>query len=237
MSATFIQSITPVSVNSGTSIQSSAFASSVTTGSTIFVCVGSYYDTDPGNLSISDTQGNTYTRDLSYFETGGTPQRRGTLWRASNVTGGSNFKITATLVGSGYITFGAAEFSVVESASPNASSTNGSPTGTSASTGNFTTTEANGVVIAFTTSVDLAGQSYTPPSGYTGFGQQNLGTGIAIDCRYKIVGTTLTNENPSWTINNGTWIAAGAMYKAAAVAAAGNPWYYYANQALCSGGF
>jgi len=91
MAISIVQTLTPASVNNGASVQSSAFASSPTSGNTIIVVVGVYFE----NVTLSDTAGNTYTADKTSTSVIDTP-RKVTIFRSSNITGGSTFKITAT---------------------------------------------------------------------------------------------------------------------------------------------
>ena len=96
------------------SVQTSAFSSSVTTGNSILVVIFGYINTTATTVSLSDTESNTYTCDLlNAYNSGSSnvisnPGSNNVpagvswvgIWRASNVTGGSTFKVTITLGGS-----------------------------------------------------------------------------------------------------------------------------------------
>jgi hypothetical protein len=96
------------------SVQTSAFSSSVTTGNTLLVVILGEIQTTAATVTVTDSESNTYTCDIlnAYNSgSGNVVSNPGTnnvpagvswvgVWRASNVTGGSSFKLTVTLGGS-----------------------------------------------------------------------------------------------------------------------------------------
>jgi len=133
------------------------------------------------------------------------------------------------------------EVAGLETSSPNdgTGAVTDSNSGSTQSTGTFSTTNADDLLIAFTVRMNVAGQTYsTTPSGFTSFGSITTSGPLPMSAQYQIVAATQTNINPSWDVTQtDQYMAIGYAYKAAAGGASGNPWYYYANQALCSGGF
>lgn len=95
MSLTGIQ----FSENYGTGGQLSTTLSntSVTTGHSLVVAIGSFYPI----TSLTDSVGNTYIRDVLEVDSAG--QQSVQIWRAINVTGGANIVVTATATAPGPI--------------------------------------------------------------------------------------------------------------------------------------
>jgi hypothetical protein len=74
-------------------VQTSAFSSSTTTGNTI-ICITDVNQLSNAITSVTDTQSNAYTQATSVQDSNQTQGLE--LWYASNITGGSNFQVTAT---------------------------------------------------------------------------------------------------------------------------------------------
>lgn len=237
MTISVVQSLSPVAGNNVPSLQSGAFGSPITSGNTIFVFIG-WYNSTP---TVSDTSGNTYVQDDT-ISGNADSLRKAFVFRCSNCTGGSNFKITVTPAsGSSYIAFTACEVSELTNSSPeDVSSTNSSDMGTAITTGAFTTTNANNIIFAFSAVINTTLRTYTAtPTGFTLIGKQDGTTTIDIDARYQIVSLIQSGINPSWTLNGGdNWLAIGSSYKAAAAAGGGPfPWYFDEQSGgLCSMG-
>ncbi len=192
MAITIVQSLTVAAASSVTSLESAAFGSPPTNGNTIIVPIALFdgFGTVP---TLSDTTGmNTYELDKTADDGS---LRKCFLFRCTNIVGGSTFKITVTN-----------DFTSAASA-------------TAAKTGQFSTTNADDLLIAFEAGIDLNGQTYsTTPTSFTGFGSQTTNAFLSIDARYRIVAAPQTNINPSWDplTTGSNWVAIGFAYKAAA---------------------
>jgi hypothetical protein len=223
MSISVVQSL--AAFNSGgaqvSSQQSGAFGSSVTGGNTLLVFCWLY---NPGVTvtSVTDTAGNTYTKDAQVQDSvGGSTHADCEVWRSSNVTGGSSFKVTINATGSAYISGTACEVSGLTNSGPldGSGSTSGATSlTTSQGTGNFSTTNANDLIVASLSCSGIPNGTLSDPSGYTSIGNlQDGGTNEDGSAVYKIVSATLTNENPSFSWSGGAYASAiGLAYKASA---------------------
>ncbi len=209
-----------VSKNTGgaSSLQSGAFGSSPITGNTILVFLWTFNNTTV--TSVVDTTGvNTYVADKTSTSSG----VNCFVYRCSNITGGSTFKITVNMSGNTFITFCAAEFSGLTNSSPadGSGSTNNSAASVPPSTGTFSTTNANDLLIA-TFSGGNPASTVTGPSGFNRIGESHTaGVSEDGDAQYQIVSSTQTNVNPTWGTSLGGWRAIGFAYKAAP---SGIPW-------------
>lgn len=224
MSAAVVQSITPTTANGVTLLQSNAFGIAVTTGNTVLVAVGFY---GPPTPTVTDTAGNTYTLDATATGLADTA-RRLYLFRSSNVTGGSSFKVTSTgITGGNYFAIGAVEVSGLTNVTPADGSgvTNVSDGSTSPSTGNWSTTNADDILISVCAVIDLAGTTFSAtPSGFTSWGNVDGGAQIGLNCQYKIVSAAQTNINQSWTLSTSDdWLTIGYAYKSLGVGGGGGP--------------
>jgi hypothetical protein len=220
------------------SLQTPAFASSPTTGNTIFVCVTGEMGTSPGTLSLSDTEGNSYTCDLcNCYSSGATdvisnpasnnlPASTGfvSIWHAANITGGSSFKITATAGGSGAfaIDIAAAEVSGLGSSATVdvTKAGNGVASAGSPPAGSFSTTNANDIILVAMVGLGSAtGASITMPTGFTQIGEFALSAKTCLGFGYEIVSSTQSSINPTFTtthMNSATAIA--VVFEAASAA-------------------
>ena len=214
-----VQAITPAVTSSGP-LQSGAFPMPVTTGNTIIVAAGTYLDAG----TVTDTQGNTYIQDLS--NTDGS-DRYGSIFRASNVVGGSNFKITIT--GPAYITFAAMEVAGLFNASPldGAGSSQNYTSGGVWSTGAFSTSNAADLIVATCPIVNVAGTTYVEPAGFTNFGLFNSPGFVALSADYQIVSSLQTGINPNWTNTGDFWLALGVAYKGSATPVSSNSLFFF----------
>src|ERR1700736_4026602 len=130
MAISIVQTLSKTEGTSVASLQSAAFGSSPVTGNTIIVLLWGYRN-GSCTIAVNDNAGNTYVEDkakqdnsdpgIGYFNQ---------IWRCTNITGGSGFKITASGAGStSYFTFGAIEVSGL-AASPIDQSNSDTNTGT-----------------------------------------------------------------------------------------------------------
>jgi hypothetical protein len=205
------------------SVQTGAASVNPTTGNTIIVTVSVYALSGSANAhyTVSDTAGNTYVLDASSVN-GGNPnnfnQNGMLIFRSTNITGGSNFKITVTVsTGTSYFTVGAIEVvnlaaSPVDTASAGDSGHTGHP-----DTGSWTTTNANDLLVAGFSDDGIG--TITSPAGFTSFAQNTAAvSGQQADHVYQIVSAIQSAINPQWSLSNtaNDWFGVGVAYKAVA---------------------
>ncbi len=227
-----VQSTSQASTSSASSLQTSAFGSSVTSGNTIIVTLDGFMGSTNSTVTISDTESNTYVCDLfDCYNSGDDPiSNPGSstvpantkfvgIWHASNVTGGSGFKVTAatpsTSTTSFYLT--ASEFtnlgtSATIDATSHAATASGNP-----STGSFSTTNAHDlIVLGFSGSAAIGTTPPSPPTGYTTLVSHGSGLGMQGNCCYEVVNAAQSSINPTWTANHNTnQVAIAVAYEAA----------------------
>lgn len=217
MSIAHVQDWAVTATGSVSSATSPASGSPVTGGNTIIVTVW-YFGGGRIISTVTDSAGNSYTQDKSI--------KNGSLgcdvWSKSNATGGTGVTITVTPDANAIITFTAAEFSGLVTASPldGTGSTNTGGGGVAPSTGTFSTTNANDLLIATFASTQI-NSNLALPSGFTRINaESSAGSFIDGDAAYQIVSATQTNINPTWgATSTGSTATVGLAYKAAAGAA------------------
>jgi hypothetical protein len=221
MSISVVQTLAAVGAFNVASLQSGAFGSSPVTGNTILVVIGTFKTGGTTVSSVTDTAGNTYVLDKrSVID----PQNRqhSEVWRSSNITGGANLKITVTPAATAHVSFSALEVSGLVNASPlDGAGSSNDGTGTSPTTGAYSTTNANDLLLVATVNDSTPVTWSATPAGFTDFGQIVSASALNIDNGYEIVAATQTNINPAWTISpSSDWNAVGLAYKASAAAIA-----------------
>lgn len=223
MAISVVQSL---SASSGAvaSLQSSAFGSPVTTGSTIIATVAMYANAND-TITVTDTAGNTYTRD-AFLGDISLQHQRVEVWRCTNCTGGSTFKVTASIAsGTAYFNLGAMEVSGLAASPVDAASAGDNGSGTTADTGSWTTTNADDLLVAVMVNNDGA-SAITSPAGFTSFARNTNASQEPADAAYQIVSATQSGINPQWTAGSATWYGIGVAYKMAAASGVHAPWYY-----------
>lgn len=205
-------------VTAAAGLQSSAAGSSPVTGNTIIVGIAAWAGSAVTISQVQDTAGNSYTQDASIAYSNTSPTRAVlAVWRSSGITGGSNFKITVKPSITTGITFFAFEVSGLVTVSPldGAGSTNsGQATGTAFSTGAFSTTNANDLLVAMI-GFDSTQGSLSAPSGFTPSGTELSGAVEGGQLNWKIVSTTQSSINPTANGNVVSQFAGiGLAYKA-----------------------
>lgn len=210
--------ITLVNITSGTgggfasSVATSAF--SVTTGNLI-VCGERNVDASAGGppTGVTDTAGNTYTNVTGVVMTDGLSSV--SIWRAKNITGNASNVVTAAYTSSHTRTLVCHQYSGLDTSAPDDANATGSGTsGTTLTSGTFSTTTANEVI--FVVGTDTVSPGYTPESGYTE--QYDDGTTATED---KIVSATQSSITATMTQGASLpWGIAVATFKEAASAAA-----------------
>lgn len=161
MSLAFVQATS--AHNDGSAASISAPAISTTTGNLIVVAVRS--NAGISVTSVTDTAGNTYTLiDTQIAPIYNSPL---TMFYAKNITGNASNVVTANFSGSvNYRGISVQEISGADTTNPFDVSAKGSANGPDVTTGSFTTTVADTIVVCGMTP-EAVGESYTPGSGYT----------------------------------------------------------------------
>ena len=206
--------------------RSVTFSSSVTTGNTILLTVMGFLKTGSASTySVSDSEANAYTADMFVYDGGtisnpagsGTPANSAWIgvWRASNVTGGSSFSVTITASQSSATSFVVVAQEVSGQPAINATSSSWSTSATSTqSTGTFSTTNADCLILIGMSGATVAAFTVTSPSSpWSSFNKQNGISGDAIggDCDYQITSGIQSGINPSWSTTLGVVYASMAI--------------------------
>jgi hypothetical protein len=231
MSIAVVQTTTVLGNTGVSSLQSNAFASAVTSGNTVLVTVYGPSVAAGAKIAVTDTEGNTYQPDVGAVYGASGSVDLGTtspgsepyigIWRASNVTGGSSFKVTATLsTGTAGLAVSAMEVSGLANASPvDVTQVNDSAGSTNCSTGSFSTSNANDLILvgASCTYVSVT-PTFTAPTGFTDWSKHTQANSAAAngDNGYEVVSSAQSSIDPTWTSSHGTSCAALAVaYKQA----------------------
>jgi hypothetical protein len=225
MAIAVVQSLaTSQNTGAGSSLQSGAFGASPVTGNTILVFIWTESNGAAGRgvvTGVNDTAGNTYTPDKVATNS----EDRCSVYRASNITGGSTFKITAQTSGNAYITFCAVEVSGLDNSSPldgAGSTATGIINVTQPHTGAFSTANANDLLIA--THCTSGTTTFTAPTGFTNIAKHGSGgTNEDGTADYQIVSATQTNIDPTYAdqVSGARWACVALAYKQASAAPAG----------------
>ncbi len=243
MSVSFVQKTSQASSSTNVgSLQTSAFGSAVTTGNTVLVGVTGFPAALSGNTysPVSDTEGNTYTLDAAMVFTNATPVDPATtqinedfvaVFRFSNVTGGSSFKVTVTVGGASPMTstlvVTAMEISGLSNSAPSGFPSSGGCVDTTShgngvssshpATGTFSTSNANDLIIIGMLFGGGTTRTITEPAGYTSWNQEAAGAtyGFIGDMAYQVVSSTQSSVDPQWTVSStaGNYYAFAIAYK------------------------
>jgi len=154
---------TAVDEGSASATTVAAPATSLTAGNLLVVTARSAGITISG---VADTAGNTYTRITGVITTGATPHHLD-LWYAQNTLGNASNVVTVTFSSSAatrsVIT---AQYSGLKTTGALDVSATGLSSGVSVTSGNYTTTQADELIVAGVNS-ETTGNSWTPGSGFT----------------------------------------------------------------------
>jgi hypothetical protein len=214
-----------------------AFGSNTTAGNAIFVTLGGF--NGGGNAanptSITDTQGNTFTRDVTMIGSSTLGlQRIDFIASAPNIAGGAD-TITVTFPTSNYYARGIVTEVSGLAISSMLDGTPGTNTATSTSATASTTTSApDTIVIGHMAAIVAATRTLTPAVGWTQLGEfETGGSGPPFNAVYGLQSGAGT-YTPTWTINTSTeWQAVCAAYKASAAAAVGGSLYRRRSSLIC----
>jgi hypothetical protein len=191
---------------SGTSLNLGAFGSAVTLNNFVVV----WFHAEGGantiaTISVTDNGStpNTYTQlvALKVTDSGGFAVV-GSIYLAKithNPSAGNLNPQVNTSISASLLMGCAAEFSG-GSSTTDGSSTNSSTTNWTPSCGNMTTTNSGDLLLAeMSTGVSTGTASWTDPTSYTSVGKQTNASSFDImQGLYRIPGTTVTNNNPTW---------------------------------------
>jgi hypothetical protein len=180
----------------GSSTNLAVTAASLTAGN--FIVVGTRtYTGEKTVTSVTDTAGNTYYkasgRQATYTTT------RTEIWYAYNVLGNASNTVTVNMsAGVQYWGVVTAQYSGISKISPLDTTVSGdTATGTTVTSGNFTTTVANELIIAFAEYDSTVGQTWTAGGTYA-IQKQDASTVVALED--KIVSSVQTNTTASMTL-------------------------------------
>lgn len=210
---------TPTSLGSNQAISGTTLSvttgASVPVGNTIIVTIAS--DGNNGNISVSDTGGNTYTKDADISSgNGGGNDVRITVWSAPVTTAlsaGALITVSSPNLAKSIQAMQVSGLLTSSYVDKTATATN---TGTSASSGNTITTSQSdellvGAVGAALSTLNITGAS----SPWTSFPQVTPGSnGTTLLTEYQIVGSTGTYAAAGTLSASGVWSAAIVTYKA-----------------------
>lgn len=220
MAISVVQTLGPFSsAKISTPFQTGAFTNPVASGNTVLVFLFASNSVSATFTVADNVAGNpngNYTQDKSVGPSASNDYAF--AFRASNLTGGSTFKLTVTPSGLTFMTVFALEVSGLAAASP-LDGSGSSATGTGQpNPGAITTTNANDLLVtAFAN-----GQTSTagsPPSGFTSAGNQaSNGSFEDGSAAYRIVAATQSGLSLLWSGYTlvGSWAALGLAYQAAA---------------------
>ncbi len=219
-------SVTEANMGGATSLESAASGSTVTAGNCVVVAITSFLAAIPTAVvaGVVDDLGNTYSlaKRQGGSDVGFGDRTDCEIWYCLNVLGGGVGKITVTLsLAFANLSFAVAEFSGVATSSAldgaGSSNKSDSPTNTVWSTGTFSTTNANDLLVA-AYAIDNTQSSVTPDTGFASFGSAEGGSGMGLECQWKVVSATQTNVNPTMTGDVATrYCGAGVAFMAATV--------------------
>lgn len=215
--ATFVQGTGVQSVGSVDSL-SKAYTSNVTSGNLLVAaCVSSLVTHAAG--SVTDTQGNVWTRFVLRQRGSNPPAESVSLWAAVVTTGGP-CTVTLDVAGSDYQTIAIAEFAPTTGMgwgipAELADGSNGDDTGdvreAPVQTGNFTTT-ATGVVVGVMTHGEVGTSALTPAVGWNQIFEDENAANMPINFTYKL--TDMGTYNPLWNmVDVAQWTCVGAGFK------------------------
>lgn len=199
----YVQSNVATQSSSGTTLSASFNAAQSAGNFNVLIIAWSSSTTQAP--SISDTNGNTYTLVVGPTRSGTSAQ---SIYYAKNIASGAN-AVTATFTASvTYRDMRIAEYSGIDITSPSDGSSGATGTGTAITSGSFTTTNANDLLVA---GDYLGGATIAPGSGYT---QRQLSSLSSI-YEDQIVGSAGSYAGTATQSATGWYIMQAAAFKAA----------------------
>lgn len=224
--AAHVQNTGTVTLNNG-SAQTMTFPSLPSAGEAIVVAVCGWHSSPVMSRfrlqSITDNQGNTYTKALD-VETGGSTSSHLYLYYTANIPAPSGtFSITVTpeTASENFIAAGAAAYSGLEGSNVlDVTATNQTSAPTDASVGPSATTIQNDELVVAAACVEAPDDALniTTPSGYTQrFVHQNAQTAMGFQYSDKVVASTGA-QSASWSHDDAATSAGLATFRAAATA-------------------
>jgi len=181
------------STTSGT-VATINWTSNTTTGNLIVVGY-TLLDSVDQVTSVTDSQGNTYTKITSASGTiGGSAGAYGGVWYSKNITGGTTPSITVTGGGGANINAVAMEFSGIDTVNPLDSAAVKRGVGTTASmtSGTSAATSASNELIVGVGHTDWGSNTFTSGTNYTGLLRSVNDAFVDVAMEYKVVTSTGT---------------------------------------------
>jgi hypothetical protein len=175
----------------GAAVTSAACAyTSNTAGSNLLVAAAASDGTT--TLSISDSQGNTWTQANTIIFNFAT--KRLSLWFLANCPGGAD-TVTITLSASANVAIAIREYNGLATSAPldqtaAGASADGSPSGTADSGATATTTQANELLIGLTGDTAGSGTTISAGTGYGNLIQVNQATNVGLGMEDQTVSST-----------------------------------------------
>jgi hypothetical protein len=216
MPITVIQSIGVTRASGVGSLASATFASPITGGNTIIVCVATEDGAGSGAvIGATDSNGNTYTIDKQVGPTAAAD--RTAILSVLSAIGGASNVITVTTSGNCFLTIlGAIEVSGLGAVDVSSGQTGSG--GTVPEPGSTTTTNANDLLVSCYASNQALSGSTVPssPGTWTRIGSYTGNTFENGDSAYTIVAVTESGISPQFTQNpqTGQWADAFVAYSA-----------------------
>lgn len=169
MAIAFVNAASGISnLGGGTTTSYALPATSLTAGNLIVVCInGQPPDVNSDYVtSIADTAGNTYTRISG--KANGSSDARMEVWYAKNVAGNASNIVTFTLgVSIAYYSGCSVQYSGLDTSAPLDATATGNGSGTSVTSGSFTTIVADEVLVACAAVFNGGAGAWTAGTGYT----------------------------------------------------------------------
>lgn len=209
---------TPKTSDAGVSLSTATFAATPAVGNYIVVLISGWNAGTFGVTSVTDNQGNTYSRAGAQPASSGLC--RADIWYAKATTASGTFTVTVNCGSGSYLEWIASEVSGLAATSPaDAGAEANSATGDAAVGPTATLAQTSEIVFAVAAVANNdTNITITTPSGYTNLAiNQDATATIGMEASYKIVSAT-TAVSASWTHDNTAqdgWVAKIATFKAA----------------------
>lgn len=201
-----------------------SFGTAPAAGSLLVVMIATYDNSGGdahGITSVTDNQGNTYTRAVEIINPGSGQHEWSTIFYAKNIASSGTFTITLTGANgsSNYYSFGVVEVIGADTTAPLDQTSTNTGTSTTPTAIGITTTVANEYV-ASAISLAANATSITVPTGYTSRFSEPADSPHQAGAGAEKIRTTTGTETPVWTVGASVqWTVAMASFKAAVATA------------------
>lgn len=224
MAAAFVQTATKGEASSATTLSTSAFGANPTAGNCLVVVGWGTGSVTSGQLTCSDTGGNTYTQAKFVTNaTGGTPWAA--IFYTLNLTSHATFKCTLTTSGGAIgVAVGASEFSgVSNSGQPDVAAVSNTNFGTAATPSSFSPPSDGDLLVTAFGDDTGASATINAPTSYSLIASENSGASFDQGGGAYFVQSSHAAINPSWTTSSSNWSCCQAALKAAVSFLAARP--------------